>query len=95
MRVTVRPNRNAYDCDHQRRTQPTEHAMTTFDHAALSDQQLDRVSGGSPLNPQDLHQAETTLNIGSQSSGAGAGKVTFNPFSITRHVDKASPVLFL
>ena len=35
-----------------------------------------------------------TLNIGSASSGAGAGKVTFNPFSITRKVDKASPVLF-
>jgi hypothetical protein len=27
---------------------------------------------------------EQTLNIGSQSTGAGAGKVTFNPFSITR-----------
>ena len=35
-----------------------------------------------------------TLNIGSQSSGAGAGKVTFNPFSITRKSDKSSPVLF-
>jgi type VI protein secretion system component Hcp len=44
----------------------------------LSDQQLDQVAGG----------------IGSQSTGAGAGKVTFNPFSITRHVDKASPNLF-
>lgn len=32
---------------------------------------------------------------GTQSTGAGAGKVTFNPFSITKHVDKASPVLFL
>jgi type VI protein secretion system component Hcp len=31
---------------------------------------------------------------GSPSKGAGAGKVTFNPFSITRPVDKASPVLF-
>jgi type VI protein secretion system component Hcp len=55
--------------------------MTKPDHATpnerLSDQQLDQVSGG----------------IGSQSSGAGAGKVTFNPFSITRKVDKASPVL--
>ena len=29
------------------------------------------------------------------SNVTGAGKVTFNPFSITRHVDKASPVLFL
>jgi type VI secretion system Hcp family effector len=37
---------------------------------------------------------EQTLNIGSASSGVGAGKVTFNPFSITRVVDKASPLLF-
>ena len=37
---------------------------------------------------------EQTLNIGSQSTGAGAGKVTFNPFRITRKTDKASPVLF-
>lgn len=35
-----------------------------------------------------------SLNIGSQSSGAGAGKVTFNPFSITRKTDRASPVLY-
>ncbi|MGA2422119.1 MAG: hypothetical protein ABSG69_18755 [Candidatus Acidiferrum sp.] len=25
-----------------------------------------------------------TLNIGSQSSGSGAGKITFNPFSIVK-----------
>jgi type VI secretion system Hcp family effector len=37
---------------------------------------------------------EQTLNIGSQSSGAGAGKVTFNPFQITRKVDSASPQFF-
>jgi type VI protein secretion system component Hcp len=37
---------------------------------------------------------EQTLNIGSQSSGAGAGRVTFNPFTITRRVDQASPRLF-
>lgn len=37
---------------------------------------------------------EQTLNIGSQSSGAGAGKVSFNPFSITRKIDKASPIFF-
>ena len=37
---------------------------------------------------------EQTLNIGSQSGGAGAGKVTFNPFSITRKIDAASPMLF-
>ena len=28
------------------------------------------------------------------SSGAGAGKVTFNPFSITRKIDSASPLFF-
>ena len=37
---------------------------------------------------------EQVLNIGSQSSGAGAGKVTFNPFQITRKVDSASPQFF-
>jgi type VI secretion system secreted protein Hcp len=37
---------------------------------------------------------EQILNIGSQSSGAGAGKVTFNPFQITRKTDKLSPILF-
>ncbi|HET6235192.1 MAG TPA: type VI secretion system tube protein Hcp [Acetobacteraceae bacterium] len=37
---------------------------------------------------------EQTLNIGSQGGGAGAGKVTFNPFSITRSIDAASPILF-
>ena len=37
---------------------------------------------------------EQVLNIGSQSTGAGAGKITFNPFSITRSSDKISPVLF-
>jgi hypothetical protein len=36
----------------------------------LSEQELDKVAGG----------IEQVLNIGSQSSGAGAGKVTFNPF---------------
>jgi type VI secretion system secreted protein Hcp len=34
------------------------------------------------------------LNIGSQASGTGAGKVTFNPLSITRKTDRASPVLY-
>jgi type VI secretion system Hcp family effector len=37
---------------------------------------------------------DQTLNIGAQSSGTGAGKITFNPFKITRKTDKASPTLF-
>ena len=46
------------------------------DSTEISDAALKKVTGGT---------------IGSQSSGAGAGKVTFNPFSITRKVDKSSP----
>src|SRR4051812_12974665 len=37
---------------------------------------------------------EQTLNIGSQSTGAGAGKVTFNAYLITRKIDKSSPIFF-
>jgi len=46
---------------------------------------------------QSRRQAEqlTEFELCNITGGAGAGKVTFNPFSITKHVDKASPVLFL
>lgn len=37
---------------------------------------------------------EQTLNIGSQSTGAGAGRVQFNPFSIERKIDRSSPDFF-
>ena len=37
------------------------------------------------LTVSSASAAEQTLNVGSQSSGAGAGKVTFNPFSIVRN----------
>ena len=42
------------------------------------------------LSEAELEQATG----GSQSSGSGAGKVTFNPFSITRKTDKSSPIFF-
>ncbi len=35
-----------------------------------------------------------TLNIGSQSTGSGAGKIAFNPFVFTRPVDAISGTLF-
>jgi type VI secretion system Hcp family effector len=38
---------------------------------------------------------EQTLNIGSQSTGAGAGKVTFNDLTFTKAVDATSPAFFL
>ncbi len=48
----------------------------------LSDAELQKAAGGGASgSPFDIEQ---TANIGSQSSGAGAGKVTFNPFEITR-----------
>jgi type VI protein secretion system component Hcp len=42
------------------------------------------------VTSSELSEAEL-----STVAGGTDGKVTFNPFSITRHVDKASPVLFL
>ena len=44
---------------------------------------------------RDRQQELTEAELANVSGGRGAGKVTFNPFSITKHVDKASPVLFL
>jgi type VI protein secretion system component Hcp len=41
------------------------------------------------VSSRELSEAELSVVAG------GAGKVAFNPFSITKHVDKASPVLFL
>lgn len=53
-------------------------------------------NGGSPVfEIEDFSfDIEKVLNIGSQSSGAGAGKVNFNPFQITRKLDSASPQFF-
>jgi hypothetical protein len=59
----------------------------------LAIEELDAVSGGLKFNLEDVRisttsisgshgdiPSEQTLSIGSQSSGAGAGKITFNPF---------------
>jgi bacteriocin-like protein len=43
---------------------------------------------------EELTEAELANVSGGKSSGAHAGKVTFNPLLITKHIDKASPVLF-
>ena len=43
---------------------------------------------------QELTEAELA-GVNGGSTGAGAGKVTFNPFSITKRLDKASTTLFL
>ena len=58
--------------------------------------------GGSTTGPCSVFAAQSvmsniaqTLDIGSQSSGAGAGKVTFNPFTIAKQVDSCSATLFV
>lgn len=38
---------------------------------------------------------ENTLNIGSKGGGAGAGKATFNEFTVEKDTDKGSANLFL
>jgi len=55
-----------------RKANQTAATITTRE---LSNQELDIVVGG----------IELVLNIASQSSGAGAGKVIFKEFSITRN----------
>ena len=47
----------------------------------LTSCEMDTVVGGVSTPTFNIEQV---LAIGSQSSGAGAGKITFNPFSITR-----------
>jgi type VI protein secretion system component Hcp len=36
--------------------------------------------------------SEKELEKATGGDGAGAGKVSFNPFSITRKIDKSSPI---
>jgi type VI secretion system secreted protein Hcp len=47
------------------------------------------------LTSFDLGASSPTLNIGSATKGAGAGKVTFQPFTVTKTVDRYSSDLFL
>ncbi|MFZ1906734.1 MAG: PEP-CTERM sorting domain-containing protein [Steroidobacteraceae bacterium] len=50
---------------------------------------------GSTADVDDFSfDVEQVLNIGSQSSGAGGGKVTFNPFTITKSADGTSASFF-
>ena len=53
------------------------------------------ISAGNVFEIDDFNfDIEQVVTIGSQSSGGGGGKVTFNPFTITRKTDRASPILF-
>jgi len=56
---------------------------------------LSSLSGGASGGTFELSDysfsVEQTLDIGSQSSGAGSGKVTFNPFKIDKLSNQAIP----
>jgi hypothetical protein len=52
----------------------------TSEPCELPDDELNAVSGGIII-VSGKPAVSVALNIGSASSGAGAGKVTFNPFS--------------
>jgi type VI secretion system secreted protein Hcp len=50
------------------------------------------LSGANVFEIDDFNfDFEQVINIGSQSSGGGAGRVTFNAFTINRKFDRASP----
>jgi type VI secretion system secreted protein Hcp len=54
-----------------------------------------KLSDAKPFEIDDFSfDIENVLNIGSASGGVGAGKVTFNPLSFSRKIDKASPDFF-
>jgi hypothetical protein len=52
---------------------------------SLTPDEAGAVAGGQVAAPLVL-EITPNLSIGSQSTGSGAGKVTFNPFSITRKI---------
>ncbi len=72
-------------------------SQVAFDGVTASDIATPFTSAGSGniFEVEDYSfDVEQVLNIGSQSKGAGAGKITFNPFSITRPIDKSSPIIY-
>ena len=68
--------------------------FTHYDGTTLTSESQNTVHPGLSEVSVFSFDIEQVLNIGSASSGVGAGKVTFNPFSITRNVDINSPILY-
>ena len=68
--------------------------FTLYDGTTLTSESQNTVHPGWSEVSVFSFDIEQVLNIGSASTGAGAGKVTFNPFSITRNVDTNSPILY-
>jgi hypothetical protein len=90
------------DLDHGRAIHPAPTSLLRIDDADGSTVKQQEVNMTDYVEtPADRETASVTSSRElseaelSTVAGGAAGKVTFNPFSITRHVDKASPVLFL
>jgi hypothetical protein len=58
----------------------------------LIDDELAAANGGKEFGPATPQFQLSGSN--EQMGGGGAGKVTFNPFSIIRKIDSSSPILF-
>jgi len=69
--------------------------QSPLDSAELAKPFVDAIKNNGLFEVEDYSFGiEQTLEIGSQSTGAGAGRATFNPFSITRKIDRSSPSFF-
>jgi hypothetical protein len=53
------------------------------------------VLGGMPDPAIGAPQASGHADLSDTVDGTAVGKITFNPFSITRKIDRSSPALFL
>ena len=70
---------------------PCDHPSPEFEHREDDDEEEHaevrwQARGEGPL-PAKSHDTRG----GAESTGTGTGKATFNPFSITRKIDKSSP----
>ena len=61
----------------------------------------DKIGAEFIKNPRNVFEVTTfsfdveqTINMSSQASGAGAGKIAFNPFKVSRKIDKSTPQMF-
>ncbi len=77
----------------------TQEDGTTIQGESATQIALPAPLGGGPANlalqlSAFAMETENVVSIGSATSGAGAGKVKFDPLTITRNFDAASPALF-
>jgi type VI protein secretion system component Hcp len=74
--------------------QVTIYARFTLYSGSLVNESTGKMHQNEILLTSYSSNEEQTLNIGSQSTGAGAGKVTFNPVTFTKPVSVNSPMFF-